>query len=77
MLKNAAKENSMVLSQIGDSLREHPELRLTQADVEERIADLIIDDQRSYTMVQSDLLIILERDLKHTGLCRLYITKKQ
>jgi len=64
MLKNAANKNSLILSQIGDSLRDHPELRLTQADVEERIADLIIDYQRSYTMVQSDLFkIIMERDL--------------
>jgi len=65
-----------VLSKIGDSLREHPELRLTQADVEQHVADLIINHQRSYTMVKSELLIRMERDWKQTGQCRLYLAKK-
>lgn len=66
----------MVLSKIGDSLRKHPELRLTPADVKHRVADLIVDYERSYTMLKSDLLTIMERDLKATGQCRLYIAKK-
>lgn len=65
----------MVLSKIGDSLREHPELRLTRADIKYRVADLIIDYERSYTMLKSDLLNIMERDFKRTGQCRLYIAK--
>ena len=77
-IKNAAKDTpkSTALSKIGDSLRKHPELRLSQKNVEEDVADFIVKYQRSFTRVKSNLLDIMERDLKKTGECRLYIAKE-
>lgn len=74
MFKDAEKNSSLTLSKIGDSLRKYPELRLTPEDVD-HVADLIVDNKRSYTFEKSVLLSIMEEDLKKTGQCRLYIAK--
>ena len=79
IMKNAVKGISAktdALSKIGDTMRKYPELRLSQKNVEEDVTDFIVKYQRAYTRVKSNLLIVMERDFKKTGQCRLYIAKE-
>jgi len=75
LIQNTAKSESLVLSKIGDSLKMNPELRISPSEVK-NVVDLILKFRRSYTTEKAVLLSMIERDLKETGQCRLYLAQE-
>ena len=63
------------LSKIGESLIKYPELRLIRP-TRELIVESIVEKQRSFTTVKSYLLSTMEKDMKETGQCRMYLAKE-
>ena len=60
---------------IADSLRNYPELRIEYTNIE-IIVESVIKNQKAFTTVRSSLLDTMEKDLKKTGQCRLYLAKE-
>lgn len=73
MLKNA---NSGTLLIIGNSMRKYPELNLNPATSHEIAPELVVKHLRTFATGMSVLLAIMEKDMKDTGQCRLYLAKK-
>ena len=68
--------NSGVLSKIGDSLRKYPELSLKTKTAYDEAPELVVKQQKVFGAIKAVLLAIMERDLKKTGQCRLYLANK-
>lgn len=62
-----------MLRKIGDVLRKHPELRV---NIPDEAIELVASHRKVYFSNRPNLLTLIEKDLKTTGQCRLYLAEK-
>jgi len=68
--------DSGVLFQIAESLRKYPELRLNPKTAYKEAPDLVVKQNKVFAAIKAVLLAMMEKDLKDTGQCRLYLANK-
>ena len=76
LIHNYKGADSGVLLKIGDSLRKFPELSLKSETAYEEAPELIVKQHKVFAAIKAALLGMMERDLKDTGQCRLYLASK-
>jgi len=73
MLKKNANSGPLLI--IGNSMRKYPELNLNPSTSHDTAPELVVKHRRTFATGKSVLLTMIEKDMKDTGQCRLYLAK--
>jgi len=65
-----------VLLKIADSLRKYPELSLNPKTAYKEATGLVVKQNKVFAAIKAVLLDMMEKDLKNTGQCRVYLANK-